>query len=290
MDRVVAMRIRQGVLFGGLLMLAAAGWAQQKDGAPDQTGRVQTTRQELATLRKQLAAMRAELGAQNAARQHLLAQLDAVKGLQDQVVALRQQVELLSREIKGLKANSVLDLNGYLTFDTSNGYPVALFRGINLQIVNGTGDTRTMNGLGNLIVGYDRPSTGGFVCSLGVAESEAECRGGGGQWAQSHKSGSHNIVGGDFNNYSSWGGLVLGFENTISAPAAVVLSGGRNRAGGTMASITGGSYNTASGYYSAVSGGSGNRASGEFTTVSGGAQRTAPSAHDWAAGALFQDQ
>jgi hypothetical protein len=271
------------ILLISLMVLASDGWAQQKAPQTDPQVQLRAARQQLAALRKQLAA---EL----AARQDLLGQLNALKVQQNQLSALQQQVESLAREVRGLKANSVLDLNGYLTFDTSNGYPVALFRGINVQIVNGTGETQTANGLGNLIIGYNRPSAGSFVCSLGVADSEAACRSAGGAWAQSHKSGSHNIVGGDFNSYSSWGGMVFGLENAISAAHAVVLSGARNKAGGSMSSITGGSYNTATGIYSAVNGGVGNRASGDFSAVAGGTQRAAPGVHDWAAGALFQDQ
>jgi hypothetical protein len=271
------------ILLTALIILTADGWAQQNATQPDPQSQLRAARQQLAALRKQLAV-------ETAARQDLANQLNALKAQQSQINALQQQVESLAREVRGLKANSVLDLNGYLTFDTSNGYPVALFRGINVQIVNGTGETQTVNGLGNLVIGYNRPSAGGFVCSLGVAQSEAACRAGGGTWAQSHKSGSHNIVGGDFNSYSSWGGAIFGLENAISAPSAVVLSGARNKAGGSMASITGGSYNTATGIYSTVNGGVGNSASGDFSAVGGGAQRAASGPHDWAAGALFQDQ
>jgi hypothetical protein len=271
------------VLLTALVTLAADGWAQQNAPQPDPQSQLRAARQQLAALRKQLAA-------ESAARRGLLDQLNALKAQQNQLNALQQQVESLAGDVRGLKANSVLDLNGYLTFDTSNGYPVALFRGINVQIVNGTGETQTANGLGNLIIGYNRPSTGSFVCSLGVADTEALCRAGGGSWAQSHKTGSHNLVGGDFNSYSSWGGAVFGLENATSAPSAVVLSGARNKAGGTLSSITGGSYNTAAGIYSTVSGGVGNRAGGEFSAVAGGAQRAAPGPHDWAAGGLFQDQ
>ena len=169
---------------------------------------------------------RTELSAQAAARQELQAQLSALQAQQADLNTLRQQVEALRAEVKGLRANTVLDLNGYLTFDVSNGYPTALFRGINVQIVNGTGDTQTINGMGNLIVGYNRPSNGSFICSIGTADSEAACVASGGVWAQSHKSGSHNIVGGDFNSYSSWGGLVLGLENALSAPYAAITRRG----------------------------------------------------------------
>jgi hypothetical protein len=281
---------RKTALLTALLVLGADSLAQDKPQPSDPTPEVRALRQQLAAARKQLELARSKLAAEDAARQDLAAQLNALKTQQNQLTALLQQVEALAREVRSLKANSVLDLNGYLTYDTSNGYPVALFRGINVQIVNGTGQTQTANGLGNLIVGYNRPSAGSFVCSLGTADSEADCRAGGGVWAQSHKSGSHNIVGGDFNSYSSWGGVILGAENAILGPYSTVLGGARNRAGGSLSSIGGGSSNTATGVYGTVGGGLSNRALGDFSSVSGGAQRIAPGVRDWAAGSLVQDQ
>jgi hypothetical protein len=281
---------RNTALLTGLLVLAADGLAQVKPQPSDPTAEVRALRQELAAARRQVALARTRLAAEDAARQDLAAQLNALKAQQGQISALAKQVEALAREVRSLKANSVLDLNGYLTYDTSNGYPVALFRGINVQIVNGTGRTQSATGLGNLIVGYDQASAGSFICSLGTAESEADCRSAGGVWAQSHKSGSHNIVGGDFNSYSSWGGIVLGAENAILGPYASVLGGARNRAGSSLSSIAGGSYNTTTGIYGTVGGGFGNRALGDLSSVSGGAQRISPGAQDWAAGSLIQDQ
>ena len=284
------MSARKIVLLAGLLLLAADAPGQQRAEPPNQATQAQALRQQLTTLRKQLAAARQELAAEAEARTDLAAQLSALKDQQAQLAALQRQVALLAREVRSLRANSVLDLNGYLTFDVSNGYPVALFRGINVQIVNGAGETQRVNGLGNLIIGYNQPSAGSFICSLGVADTEAACRAGGGVWGQSHKSGSHNIIGGDFNSYTSWGGMVWGLENAITAPYAVVMGGARNRAGGSLASISGGSYNTASGIYSTVAGGFVNRASGDFSSVGGGSQRTASGVHDWGAGGLSEDR
>jgi hypothetical protein len=278
------------LLLAGLLALPADGWGQQNAAPAGSAAQIRALRQQVATLRKQLAAARNELAAEAAARRDLQAQLDALREQQAWLNTLQQRIDSLAGEVKSIKANSILDLNGYLTLDVSSGYPTALFRGINVQIVNGTGDTRTANGLGNLIVGYNRASAGSFVCSLGVAAAEAECLAGSGVWAQNHRSGSHNIVGGDFNSYSSWGGIVFGVENAITAPYAAVLGGARNRAGENFASISGGSYNIASGIYSSVSGGFNNHASGAFANVAGGAQRTAPGSHDWAAGGFFQDR
>jgi hypothetical protein len=275
---MVAMTRRQAIVLAGLLVASAHGWAQEK-AAPSDT-ELRAVRQQVTTLRKQLAAARNELTAANTARQ----------SLQVQFSAIQRQMEALATEVRGLRSNSVLDLNGYLTFDISSGYPTALFRGVNVQIVNGTGETQTATGTGNLIVGYNRPSVGSFICSLGVTESAATCQANHGLWAQSHKSGSHNIIGGDFNSYSSWGGLVMGMENAMSSPFATIGGGARNRAEGSFASISGGSFNTASGVYGNVAGGFDNHAIGEYTTVGGGAQRTSSGQYDWAAGGLLQDR
>src|SRR5207245_2315057 len=105
--------------------------------------------------------------------------------------------------------------------------------------INGMSSTETTNGLGNLIVGYNEtrlPSAGDV------------------------RLGSHNIIVGSKNDYSSYGGIVAGNNN-----------GSRS----FYASVLGGIQNTASGPYSSVSGGTGNNASGQWTSISGGAANTA---------------
>ena len=152
---MVAMRSRPAPLLFALLVASAGAWAQQKPVLPDTDTQVRALRQQLAAMRNQLNAARNELSAANTAAQNMQVQLTA---LQSQMEVLKRQLELQKAELSGLRANSVFDLNGYLTFDISNGYPTALFRGVNVQIVNGMGDTQTVNGTGNLIVGYNRPS------------------------------------------------------------------------------------------------------------------------------------
>ena len=126
------------------------------------------------------------------------------------------------------------------------------FTGCNVNIRSGSGKTDgTVNGLGNLIVGYNA-NTGGFA-----------------------RTGSHNLVVGDQHTYISYGGLVAGFQNGIAAPWASVSGGDGNTASGTEASVSGGADNTASGAKASVSGGVGNTASGFFTSVSGGVSNTA---------------
>jgi len=125
--------------------------------------------------------------------------------------------------------------------------------GANLQVVNGLGVTESLNGLGNLIVGYNEL----------------------GNPAGDNHTGSHNIVGGNENNFSSSGGLVMGEGNGISAEWASVSGGSNNYASGPSSSVSGGLGNSADGFGTSVSGGYRNRASGYFTSVSGGAANLA---------------
>ncbi|MCK5232418.1 MAG: hypothetical protein KAR13_19250, partial [Desulfobulbaceae bacterium] len=116
-------------------------------------------------------------------------------------------VDNLDDRISTLEA-TVNQLAVLLTNVTRNGNDIT-FSGVNLHIVNGTGTTDgTVNSLGNLIVGYN------------------ETRG-----TSDDRTGSHNIVVGEKQNYSSYGGLVAGWHNTIS---------------GAYSSVSGGNYNTAS--------------------------------------------
>ncbi len=136
------------------------------------------------------------------------------------------------------------------------------FTGVNVQVVNGLGATNgnpadpaapagTVNGLGNLIVGYN----------------EAE--------GSQDRTGSHNVVTGTLHDYSSFGGLVAGHTNTVSGPWSSVSGGVVNEASGLYSTVSGGIGNTASGLYSSVSGGGSSTASGEASSVSGGSLNVA---------------
>jgi hypothetical protein len=153
-----------------------------------------------------------------------------------------------------------------MSVTTAEGLPEVVISGANLRIVNGLGSTDCRdeqenpipdcpNGLGNLIVGYNELRVG-FPPSPNV------------------RTGSHNVVVGQFHNFSSVGGLVAGRFNAIS---------------GEFASVSGGSSNRASGFAAAVSGGIGNTASGFAASVSGGREREASGENDWVAGPLFAD-
>jgi outer membrane murein-binding lipoprotein Lpp len=197
--------------------------------------------------------------------------------LQTTVTAQAAQITALQTTLGAIQANSVMALAPYLTVTTDARGPLALFSGVNIQLVNGEGATGSRNGLGNLIVGYDeeRHASGTETCANGVFTNQEDCVARGYDWAVNHKSGSHYLVIGDTNNYSMYGGMVVSSGNTSSAPGATVSGGYGNTASGLRATVSGGGYNTARGEFSTVCGGSGNTASGIYTTVSGGLGNTA---------------
>ena len=126
--------------------------------------------------------------------------------------------------------------------------------GANVMIIDGTGSTESTSGLGNLQVGYNALRGDGEV---------------------DDRTGSHNLILGDLNNYSNSGGLVAGLYNTISGRYASVSGGSDNTASGETASVSGGASNIASGFFTSVSGGSQNSASGNRASVSGGSRNSA---------------
>ncbi len=136
------------------------------------------------------------------------------------------------------------------------------FTGVNVNVRSGSGSTNgSINGRGNLIVGYN------------------EARGG-----TSVKTGSHNLVVGRHHNYSSYGGLVVGYKNSVGGPAAAVSGGYENTAAASHASVSGGSYNNALTDASTVSGGFNNAASGDTATVGGGNGNEATGDFSWVGG------
>ncbi len=146
--------------------------------------------------------------------------------------------------------------------------------GINLNIRNGLGATNgypenpdgftpeysRVNGLGNLIIGYNEPiNPNNFPKPQPTSD----------------KSGSHNLVIGHGHNYPSYGGLVAGQDNIISGSYTSVSGGVYNTASGIFSSIDGGALNITSGRLSNVSGGTENISSGHSSSVSGGRNNTA---------------
>lgn len=177
--------------------------------------------------------------------------------------------EKLKGRVEALEAQ-VAELQYLLGHFTRDGSVVTIedadvvIDGGNLHVRNGDGATDTTNGLGNIIIGYN------------------ELRG-----ASDDRSGSHMLVLGDQNSYSSYGGIVAGFYSTTSGAYASITGGWNNTASGPWASVTGGQSNTASGERSSVTGGSGNTASGPRASVSGGLGNTASALNSSVSGGSY---
>lgn len=126
------------------------------------------------------------------------------------------------------------------------GKPTIQISGVNVQLVNGEGKTASINGEGNLIIGYDENA------------------------GKHEQSGSHNMILGQEQTFTSYGGFAAGLVNKISSPFASVSGGDGNVASGFAAAISGGSENQAANSSASVSGGTENAATGEEAWASGG--------------------
>ena len=143
----------------------------------------------------------------------------------------------------------VAELEDLLTHVSRDGDDITI-TGANLHVVNGTGTTDgEPNALGNVIIGYNAESTPGFPAV---------------------RSGSHMLVVGDDHEFTRFGGIVVGLNNTVVGDWSSVSGGGNNKAKGHGSSVSGGDGNTAEGDGSSVSGGGSNKAEGHASSVSGG--------------------
>ena len=153
--------------------------------------------------------------------------------------------------------NSILP---HLSFSAAavGGKPTIQVQSANLQILSGSGSTAgAVNGGGNLVIGYDEsPGT---------------------------QTGSHNLVLGTNQTFSSYGAILGGSHNSATGAGSTVL-GLLNKASGSRATVTGGRDNTAQGHYSSVSGGEENTAKAAYSSVSGGRQNLSSAAHASATG------
>ena len=168
------------------------------------------------------------------------------------VAVLEAQVAVLMDLLEGVSRG----------IDPETDQDTITFSEMNVQIVNGMDSTNSMNGTGNLIIGYNQSRSWFDPCP-----EFADC--------VDRRTGSHMLVIGFANNYTSWGGMVVGILNETAGDYASVSGGVGNTASGFLASVTGGAVNTASGVQSSVSGGFVNTASGLQASVSGGGVKEA---------------
>jgi hypothetical protein len=223
---------------------------------------------QIAALQQAVQMLQQQVGAQKTT----ITQLTAVVNSQSQLIGLLQQQNQ--------------DLQAKLGCMSKTGDDV-YFTACNVHVVSGSGATDgAVNGRGNLIIGYNEDAAS-FPALPGITS---------GNNYPSQRGGSHNLIVGPGHSYTSYGGLVAGYVNSVTNIYSTVTGGAQNFAsgkyssvsggggnnatgnnttgnfgGGDFSSVSGGIFNTASGILSSVSGGWLNKASSMYSTVSGGA-------------------
>jgi len=218
-----------------ILMIPVVAIAKDNDPDHDRDDRRHSlvdrinTKADIAALQVQVTDLKNQVASLTSTETSLVTQL---KSAQSSISALQTALNALTSTVangSGGSSNSVLNtLAKYVTVEPNpiNGMngPHVIFTGVNLHIRSGsgsTGDGGTPLGLGNLVLGYN---------ALPVQ--------GGGQ-----RNGSHNLIGGDGNSFSSYGGLVFGSQNSTGGPYTAIIGGESNQATGFAASILGGRMN-----------------------------------------------
>jgi hypothetical protein len=139
------------------------------------------------------------------------------------------------------------------------GKPTIQISGANLQILSGAGSTNNLlNGGGNLIIGYDETpgeQTGSHNLIVGTEQSYTS---------------SGSILGGRRNSAANEGTVLFGQNNTANGGNSSVTGGEGNKADGSYATVSGGVNNIAGGFGDSVSGGSGNLTTNYYSSISGG--------------------
>lgn len=240
---------------GSLMVIALAivtvTQAGPESGGPDNSGHLQERVAELEAIVSDLveenAALRSALAAEEAARSEsdnaLQAQLDGLSdsGLEERVTNLESKTACLS--------------------DSSSQFDV-FFEGCNVHVRNTSGRTDTIDGFGNLIIGYNEDAWPPI------------------ETGRNDRTGSHNLVVGPYHTYSSYGGFVAGSDNSVTDAHATVSGGRVNTASGLNSSVTGGAGNKASGETASITGGIHNKASGDYSLVAGGGGRSSAAGNE----------
>ena len=183
----------------------------------------------------------------------------AIKTAKGGVCSAKTTATVLLPEAEEEKLAAILPYEKYVASGIG-GKPTIEVSGVNVQIVNGTGATTDVNGEGNLVIGYDENP------------------------AKHAQTGSHDLILGEEQTFTSYAGLVAGSTNSITAPYASVSGGLANAASDSYSTVGGGGENKASGLGASVSGGTKNTASAEYASISNGYRNTASAAYSSVSG------
>jgi hypothetical protein len=241
----------RGAVMAGLLAstllttLPSVTFADGRDGdRRDDKGRHSLVQhpyaQQAHNARNPFAAMQAQIDALTMKVNQLTLENDKLKGLTDalgtmqtSVAAMQTNVSTLQGSVKTLETKTAdsIALSQYIKVekDIPGMYgPHILITGANVHVRSGSGATDNnaapFTGLGNLIIGYNENTIPTPILS---------------------RNGSHNLVGGSLNSFSSYGAVVFGAGNSSNGAYASVLSGTGNKAVGNKSAVYGGMNQTA---------------------------------------------
>jgi Cys-rich repeat protein len=160
-------------------------------------------------------------------------------------------------DVDNLKADMAVvqdKLSNIIFDDNYQGHKAIIFRGVNVHVENGQGNTMSSNGVGNLVVGYDE-GTG-------------------------TKDGSHNIVIGKNHEYQCIASFVSGSNNKVYSPSSAAVGGQYNTVDGDNSATVAGNYNRTNATGAATLAGGKNASlpnivNGENAAIVGGDDNTA---------------
>jgi len=195
-----------------------------------------------------------------------------VETLQTQVAAMNAINLDLETRLAIVESNSVLELDGYLSYALVNGYATAEFSAVNIRLNNGRGTTDGfINGLGNLTIGYNEPSNSTVeFCSDPQYVTQAACEAGAEIWARNVRRGSHNFIIGLRNSYDNFASVLIGTDQISNANYSNLIGGSDNMNNGINSVIVGGSDHVINGASSVISGGDTNVVDGNSSSITGG--------------------
>lgn len=139
-------------------------------------------------------------------RQRLSAFAMQTSFLNGTVSGLTSTIRSHTDQLGKLKTASIAGLNSVMSYDANSR--VVTFKAVNVRIVNGQGATATVNGLGNLLIGYTENPLGAYSgCQASKPPIPTNCVK---PLSASQHSGSHNLVLGYNNSYTQYSSIIGG--------------------------------------------------------------------------------
>jgi hypothetical protein len=170
-------------------------------------------------------------------KQQMIQLIKEVRNMRSELADTHAELTATRAELAVLKNNTVLGLDGLVTLiRDANGFETVRFSGVNLQVVNGEGVTDSLNGLGNVVIGYNNHDD-----------------------IFSDRLGSHNIILGDNQGYPDTSELVThkilsnqdlavivagSMETLVGSNRTITVGGARSEDIGGNASVSVGASNT----------------------------------------------